>query len=49
MFLGIFGYHWVFLGILGILGILSSFIGQSLLVQNVTFFGTDVMKYEVVV
>ena len=56
MFLGIFGYFWVFFGILGIIGYFwvfwvfcQLFIGHSLLVQNVTFFGTDVMKYEVVV
>ena len=56
VFLGIFGYFWVFLGIIGYFWVFwvfwefsQLFIGHSLLVQNVTFFGTDVMKYEVVV
>ena len=48
VFLGIFGYFWVFLGVIGYFWVFCQlFIGQSLLVQNVTFFGTDVMWYEV--
>ena len=52
MFLGILRCFWVFLGVIGYFWVFwvfcQLFIGQSLLVQNVTFFGTDVKWYEVV-
>ena len=48
--MGIFRFFWVILGIIGYFWVFwvfcvffQLFIGHSLLVQNVTFFETDVM------